>query len=38
MVVEQVMENSNPTKYNSHNVGGTIQQIINLGNVKEERL
>ena len=38
MVVEQVMANSKPTKDHSHNVAGTIQQVINLGNAKEEIL
>ena len=38
MVVENVMGNSKPTKYHSHNVASTVQQVINLGNVEEERL
>ena len=38
MLVEQVMENSNFSKNHSHNVAGTIQQVINLGNAEEERL
>ena len=31
------MENSKSTKYHYHDVAGIIQQIINLGNVEEER-